>query len=215
MLIANDFSLDGRHGPLVEPTSLTAASGELLLVQAEPQTTRTALALGLSARMRPGTGAVAWEGDSSLAGVRRISMIVDSPEINEPESHTKVRDLVAEDLALHPGPFWRRSSIDDWLDRHHVSDLAGEFVDAIDPLDRLKILTHLALEEHQTKLLVFDSPDRHGIPDDDWVAHLVETAAGRRHPAIIAVVQRIPDAWTGKVAAAGRDNLPHPTETPA
>lgn len=215
MLIANELSINGRHGALVEPTSLTVAAGELLVVQAEPQTTRTALALGLSARMRPDSGAVAWEGDSSLAGVRRASMIVDSPEINEPESHTKVRDLVAEDLALHPGPFWRRSSIDDWLERHHVTDLAGEFVDAIDPLDRLKIMTHLALEEHQTKLLVLDTPDRHGIPDADWIAHLVETAAGRRHPAIIAIVQRIPDAWTGKVATAGRDNLPHPTENPA
>lgn len=215
MLIADNFSIDGRHGPLVEPTSLTVASGELLLVHAEPQPTRTALALGLSARMRPDAGTVAWDGDSTLGGVRAISMIVDSPQINEPESHIKVKDLVAEDLALHPGPFWRRSSVQAWLERHHATALAGEFVDAIDPLERLRILTHLALEEHQTTLLVIDTPDRHGIPDDEWLAHLAETAAGRRHPAIIAVVQSIPDSWTGKVATAGRDNLPHPTETPA
>lgn len=215
MLIADEFSLNGRHGRLVEPTSLAVAAGGLLLVRAEPQATRTALALGLSARMRPDTGTVAWEGDPSLAGVRRISMIVDSPQINEPESHIKVRDLVAEDLALHPGPFWRRSSVDSWLERHHYTELAGEFVDAIDPLARLRILTHLALEEHQTTLLVFDSPDRHGIADGDWIAHLAETAAGRRHPAIIAVVQAVPDSWTGTVATAGRNNLPHPTEAPA
>lgn len=215
MLIADEFSINGRHGPLVEPTSLTVAPGELLLVRAEPQPTRTALALGLSARMRPDTGAVAWDGDATLGGVRRISMLVDSPEINEPESHIKVKDLVAEDLALHPGPFWRRSSVESWMERHHVTDLAGEFVDAIDPLDRLRILTHLSLEDHQTKLLVFDTPDRHGIPDVDWVAHLVETAAGRRHPAILAIVRQAPGSWAGKVAAAGRDNLPHPTEAPA
>lgn len=215
MLIADEFSINGRHGRLVEPTSLAVAAGELLLVQAEPQSTRTALALGLSARMRPDTGALAWGGDATLAGVRRISMLVDSPEINEPESHIKVRDLVAEDLALHPGPFWRRSSVDTWLERHHVTELAGEFVDAIDPLDRLRILTHLAQEDHQTELLVFDTPDRHGIPDDDWVAHLAGTAAGRRHPAIIAIVQHVPGSWTGKVATTGRDNLPHPTEAPA
>lgn len=215
MLIADEFSIDGRHGPLVEPTSLSVAAGELLLVHAEPQTSRTALALGLSARMRPDAGMVAWDGDATLAGVRTISMIVDSPQINEPESHIRVRDLVAEDLALHPGPFWRRSSVQAWLERHHATALAGEFVDAIDPLERLRILTHLALEDHQTQLLVVDTPDRHAIPDDAWVGHLAETAAGRRHPAIIAVVQAVPESWTGKVAAAGRDNLPHPTETPA
>ncbi|WP_372699876.1 ABC transporter ATP-binding protein [Arthrobacter sp. JSM 101049] len=215
MLIADGLSIAGRHAPLVEPTSLTAAPGELLLVHAEPQATRTALSLGLSARMRPDSGVVAWEGDASLAGVRRISMIVDSPEINEPESHVKVRDLVAEDLALHPGPFWRRSSIDAWLERHRFTELAGEYLDAIDPLDRLRILTHLALEEHQTGLLVCDTPDRHGIPDADWVDHLAQTAAGRRHPALIAVVGTIPEGWSGRVAKAGRDNLPDPTEIPA
>lgn len=215
MLIADELSIDGRHAALVGPTSLNVAAGELLLVHAEPQTTRTALALGLSARMRPDGGTVAWDGDPTLAGLRRISMVVDSPEINEPESHLKVRDLVAEDLALQPGPFWRRSSIDTWLERHHVTGLAGEFVDAIDPLDRLRILTHLALEAHHTALLVFDTPDRHGIADGAWVAHLAETAAGRRHPAIVAVVHAVPESWTGRVAEAGRDNLPHPTETPA
>lgn len=214
MLIADNISINGRHAPLLLPTSLGVAAGELLLVHAEPQTTRTALALALSARMRPDTGKVAWEGDASLAGVRALSMLVDSPEINEPESHLKVRDLVAEDLALHPGPFWRRSSIDAWLDRHHLTDLAGQFLDAIDPLDRLRIMTHLSLEEHATTLLVFDSPDRHAIEPGAWIQHLAQTAAGRRHPAIIAIVNAIPTSWEGPVAHAGHDNLPHPAESP-
>ncbi|MDN5755384.1 MAG: ABC transporter ATP-binding protein [Arthrobacter sp.] len=214
MLIADELSIKGRHAPLLDPTSLKVASGELLLVHAEPQTTRTALALALSARMRPDAGTVAWEGDPALDTVRGISMLVDSPEINEPEAHLKVRDLVSEDLALHPGPFWRRSSIDSWLERHRITHLAGEFVDAIDPLDRQRILTHLALEGHDTSLLIFDTPDRHGINDGEWVAHLEQTAAGRRQPAIVAVVRTVPDEWTGPVAEAGANNLPHPTESP-
>ncbi|MFJ6416785.1 ABC transporter ATP-binding protein [Paeniglutamicibacter sp. NPDC091659] len=203
MLIANSLAIAGRHQPLLEPTSLAVARGQLLLVQAEPQPTRTALALGLSARMRPSSGTVGWSGDTALRSVRRISALVDSPEINEPEAHLKVRDLVAEDLALQPGPLWRRKSIDSWMERHRMDRLADSWLDAIDPLDRLALLTHLALEDHHVELAVFDSPDRHGIPEEAWIDYLQTVAAGRRSPAVVAVVTRIPLWWEGDVAYAG------------
>ena len=203
MLIANSLAIAGRHQPLLEPTSLAVARGQLLLVQAEPQPTRTALALGLSARMRPTTGSVGWSGDTALRSVRRISTLVDSPEINEPEAHLKVRDLVAEDLALQPGPLWRRKSIDSWMERHRMDHLADSWLDAIDPLDRLALLTHLALEDHHVELAVFDSPDRHGIPEESWIDYLQTVAAGRRSPAVVAIVTRIPLWWEGPIAYAG------------
>lgn len=203
MLIANSLAIAGRHQALLEPTSLAVSRGELLLVQAEPQPTRTALALGLSARMRPTAGSVSWSGNSTLRAVRRISTLVDSPEINEPEAHLKVRDLVAEDLALQPGPLWRRSSINAWMERHKLDHLADSWLDAINPLDRLALITHLSLEDHRTELAVFDSPDRHGIPEGDWVNHLQVVAGGRRAPAVIAIVTRIPAEWDGAVAYAG------------
>lgn len=203
MLIADNLAIDGRHLPLLESTSFAVARGELLLIAAEPQPTRTALALGASARMRPSQGTVAWLGNTSLKAVRRISTLVDSPEINEPEAHLKVRDLVAEDLALLPGPIWRRSSIDAWLKRHHLEHLAEQWLDALNPLERLTVLTHLALEDRNVELLVFDTPDRHGIPEDDWCNHLHTVAAGRRAPAVIGIVQRIPENWSGSTAYAG------------
>ncbi|MFL4474208.1 ABC transporter ATP-binding protein [Paeniglutamicibacter sp. MACA_103] len=204
MLIADNLAIAGRHLPLLEPTSLTAARGELLLVEAEPQPTRTALALGLSARMRPGEGTVSWSGTSALRSVRRISALVDSPEINEPEAHLKVRDLVAEDLALQPGPVWRRSGIEGWMRKHGMEALANQWLDAIDPLERLTLLTHLALEDRSIELLVFDSPDRHGIPAEDWTRYLQSVATSRRAPAVVAVIQRIPEGWNGSVARAGQ-----------
>ncbi|MBV1780982.1 ABC transporter ATP-binding protein [Paeniglutamicibacter sp. ABSL32-1] len=204
MLIADNLAIAGRHLPLLEPTSLAVARGELLLVAAEPQPTRTALSLGLSARMRPTGGTVGWSGNTSLRSVRRISALVDSPEINEPEAHLKVRDLVAEDLALQPGPIWRRSGIDAWMKKHHMDELANEWLDAIDPLARLALLTHLALEDRGVEVLVFDSPDRHGIPEDDWFRYLESVATGRRAPAVVAVAQRIPANWGGSTAWAGR-----------
>lgn len=204
MLIADNLAIAGRHLPLLNPTSLAVARGELLLVAAEPQPTRTALALGLSARMRPGEGTVGWSGTTALRSVRRISALVDSPEINEPESHLKVRDLVAEDLALQPGPIWRRSGIDTWMKKHGMDSLANQWLDAIDPLERLTLLTHLALEDRSIELLVFDSPDRHGIPEDDWTRYLHSVATSRRAPAVVAVVQRIPENWEGSRAHAGQ-----------
>ena len=214
MLIANSLAIAGRHQPLLEPTSLTVARGQLLLVQAEPQATRTALSLGLSARMRPTTGRVSWSGNASLRAVRRISALVDSPEINEPEAHLKVRDLVAEDLALQPAPLWRRSSVNAWMERHHLSHLADSWLDAIDPLERLALITHLALEDHRIELAVFDSPDRHGIPEIDWVNHLLTVVGGRRSPAVIAAVNRIPEGFDGAVAYAGHQQE-HPIFAPA
>ncbi|MGB9033303.1 hypothetical protein BLJ79_11255 [Arthrobacter sp. UCD-GKA] len=222
MLIADNLAIAGRHLPLLKPTSLAVARGELLLVAAEPQPTRTALALGLSARMRPGEGTVSWSGTTALRSVRRISALVDSPEINEPEAHLKVRDLVAEDLALQPGPIWRRSGIDAWMNKHGMESLANQWLDAIDPLERLTLLTHLALEDRSIELLVFDSPDRHGIPGDDWTGYLQSVATSRRAPAVVAVVQRIPESWEGsrthagqvqEKLAVGRERPPaHPTE---
>lgn len=206
MLNVDSLAINGRHAPLLKPTSLTVHRGELLLAQAEPQLTRTALALGLTARMRPHSGTVAWNGDSALAAVRKISALVDSPEINAPEPHLKVRDLVAEDLAMHPGPFWRRSTVTRWMERHQLSDLSEQWLDAIDPLDRLHLLTHLALESSESELLVFDSPDRHGIPAEAWLNYLAEVTAGRRHPAVIAIVSRIPENYSGLVARAGDTN---------
>ena len=213
MLIANSLAIAGRHQPLLEPTSLTVSRGQLLLVQAQPQTTRTALSLGLSARMRPSTGTVSWSGNTSLRAVRRISALVDSPEINEPEAHLKVRDLVAEDLALQPVPLWRRSSINAWLERHHLEHLADSWLDAIDPLDRLTLITRLSLEDHHIELAIFDSPDRHGIPEDDWLNHLQTLVGGRRAPAVIAVVNRIPEGFDGAVAYAGAQQ-DHPIFAP-
>lgn len=204
MLIADNLAIAGRHLPLLNPTSLAVARGELLLVAAEPQPTRTALALGLSARMRPGEGTVGWSGTTALRSVRRISALVDSPEINEPEAHLKVRDLVAEDLALQPGPIWRRSGIDAWTRKHGMESLANQWLDAIDPLERLRLLTHLALEDRAIELLVFDSPDRHGIPEGDWTGYLQSVATSRRAPAVVAVVQRIPENWEGSRAHAGQ-----------
>ncbi|MBG6084523.1 ABC transporter ATP-binding protein [Zhihengliuella flava] len=207
MLLADSLSFHGHHAPLLRPTSLTAPAAELTVVSAGTQDARTALALGLSARMKPDAGTIAWEAEAGPRAVRRVSALVDSPQINEPEQHLRVKDLVAEDLALQPGPFWRTVSADRWLRAHRLEHLSRAWVDALAAEDRLHLLASLSLQDSAVRVLVFDSPDRHGLPDAAWLRILADVAGGRRHPAVVAVVQRIPEEFSGRTAVAETDNL--------
>lgn len=204
MLIANSLSFKGRHGQLVDETSLAVERGALLLVVADAQLERTALALMLSGRMSPSSGTVHWSTAPGIKTLRTHSAIVDSPQVNEPEAHLKVRDVVSEDLSLIPGPFWRRPQSKKWLARHGFDHLAGDWIDTIDPQIRLDLLTRLALENHDTDCLVFDSPDRHGIDEPTWLESLEELTHTRRQLTVIAVVSRVPDSWEGPVVFAGQ-----------
>ena len=216
MLIAESVSFRGRHTELVAPTSLRADRGEVVLLVAEPQLTRTALALLCSGRMKPTSGCLSWTADQRLAAVRSHSAIVDSPGINAPESHLKVQDLVAEDLALVPKPFWRKHSAKKWLVKHGFEDLGQDWTDAADPLRLLELQLKLATDNPRTGLLVIDSPDRHGIPDENWLQLLEEHALSRRNLAVVATVSRVPEEWEGTVVFVGSTqtsdsyNLPLP-----
>ncbi|MFY9678282.1 ABC transporter ATP-binding protein [Glutamicibacter protophormiae] len=203
MLVADSISFQGRHSELVPPTSLRVAPGEMLLVAGEPQGARTALALLLSGRMKPGGGVVAWGGSARLAHLRKHSAVVDSPNINDPEAHLKVRDVVSEDLSLIPSPPWRKPNPKKWMAEHGYSDIAGDWVDAVDPVRLTEMLMQLAAENPQTRLLVVDSPDRHPGDDAAWLEALERFALSDREFAVIATVARVPESWAGPVAYLG------------
>ena len=175
----------------------------MLLVAGEPQGARTALALLLSGRMKPGSGTVTWGSSSRLAHLRKHSAVVDAPNINDPEAHLKVRDVVSEDLSLIPSPPWRKPNPKKWMAEHGYGDIAGDWVDAVDPVRMTEMLTQLAAENPQTKLLVVDSPDRHLGDDESWLEALERFALSDRQFAVVATVARIPDSWTGPVAYLG------------
>lgn len=209
------MSFQGRHDQLVAQTSLEVDRGSLLLLVADAQLERTALALMLSGRMAPSAGTVSWDGSSQLKTLRARSAIIDSPQINAPEAHLKVRDVVSEDLSLLPEPFWRRPQSKKWLATHGFDHLAGSWFDVIDPLARLEILTELALANHHTDCLIFDSPDRHGIDEPTWLEHLEALTHTRRKLAVVAVVSRVPDAWQGPVLFMGQSDTVEDAATTA
>lgn len=204
MLSVQQLHVKGRREDLLPPTSLQAARGGILLVSGERQDQRTALALTLSGRMKPTTGAISWDGNPRLKPRRLASALVDSPGVNEPEQHLSVRDLVTEDLALIPRRYRGALLSKPWLKVNRFEDIADLWTEQLAPDRRLELLTSLALANPHTDLLVVDSPDRHGAHVADWLPRLEQLAHdGGRPLAIIATVTAIPAGWTGPTAFVG------------
>ncbi|MBT1003573.1 ABC transporter ATP-binding protein [Paenarthrobacter sp. DKR-5] len=209
MLNARSLHFAGRHGDLVPPTDLEAAGGEVLLVAGDGQESRTALSLLLSGRMKPTSGSAGWGNGPQPRGPRRHSALIDSPAVNAPERHLRVRDLAAEDLSLIPAGSGRRPRPGAWLKDAGFAGLANSWTDELDGGDRFRLLTALALADPRVDLLVLDSPDRHGA-GTGWLAQARDLAAAERALCVVAVVASIPAGWDGPSARLG--NGPAPTE---
>lgn len=207
------LSVNGRRDVLLPATSLHVRRGELLLVSGTRQDQRTALALALSGRLKPSGGHFAWDGtewdgSARIKTLRQVSAVVDSPGVNEPEQHLSVRDLVTEDLALVPRRYRGSLLSQPWLKVNRFEDIAALWTEQLPAARRIGLLTSLALANPQTDLLVVDSPDRHGGPDD-WLPRLQELAYDAGRPlAVVATVMRVPAGWTGPAAEIGNAGAP-------
>jgi len=204
LLLAQQLHVRGRRDPLLPATSLEARRGELVLVPAERQDHRTALALVLTGRMKPSGGVVSWDGTRGTRPVRLASALVDAPGVNEPEQHLSVRDLVTEDLALIPRRYRGALRSNPWLKVNSFEDIADQWIEQLDPLRRLELLTALALANPHTDLLVVDSPDRHSGDPANWLPRLHQLASDAGRPlAVIATVAALPPSWSGTFARIG------------
>lgn len=228
MLTTEQLHIDGRRHTLLPATTLEARRGELLLVQADGQERRTALALALTGRMKPDTGSVTLGHGDSLAALRRRSTIVDAPDVNAPEHHLTVRSLASEDLALVPSKFRDRTRPTEWLVRNGFSDILKKWIEEVEPGRLLHLQLALALADKGVELVVVDSPDRHTSDDKTWLPLLTRLAAGEldrdgdpeappRPLMVVAVVGRFPLNWDGPAVTAGAgvtETVPVPvTET--
>ena len=204
MLSAHQLHVPGRRDPLLPATSLSVRRGGLLLVTGARQDQRTALALALSGRMKPGGGTITWDAHPRIKVLRQASALVDAVDVNEPERHLSVRDLVTEDLALIPRRYRGALLSKPWLKVHSFEDIADLWTEQLGPKRRLELLTALALANPHTDLVVVDSPDRHSADPQDWLPRLIQLAAdGGRQLAVVATVSAVPALWSGAVAEIG------------
>jgi hypothetical protein len=210
LLSAHQLHVKGRRDSLLPPTSLDVSRGELILAAGRRQNHRTALALVLSGRMKPSSGLLSWDSHQRIRQLRLASALVDSPDVNEPEQHLSVRDLVTEDLALVPRRYRGALLSGPWLKVNGFEDIAGFWTEQLQPRRRLGLLASLALANPSTDLLVVDSPDRHSGDEGDWLPQLRQLASDAGRPlAVVATVSALPQSWTGPAVDIGNAEAGH------
>jgi energy-coupling factor transporter ATP-binding protein EcfA2 len=162
---ASRAGVNGGHGPLLRPTSLTVKPGELTLVAGEPGTGHTALALLLSGRMKPSTGTVSPDAGT----LRKQVVLVDAPEVNEPEESLSLAAVVGEELAMNGMPSGKKA-VHDWLVEHAAEEHASRRFEQVPAQTRCAVMLDLAAARPGVTALVLDSPDRYHPDPREWLA---------------------------------------------
>ena len=186
MLRVDNIWAKGRHHALFGRTTFSVGGGEVIIVQADSQMERTSLGLALTGRLPLSGGEICWSaGDEepqpiSMKKLRRISDIVDSPDVTAPEQHMRVHDYVSEMLSYNL-PIFGRSRAGCWLKEHGLEDLDGLWMDELDGEMNIELMAALA-QSSPSDLLVFDTPSRHLNHTRMWLPFLEELANDEDRP---------------------------------
>ena len=225
MLRVDNIWAKGRHTPLFDRTTFSVGEGEVIIVQADSQMERTSLGLALTGRLPLSGGEIFWsDGDAepqpiSMKKLRRISDIIDSPDVTAPEQHMRVHDYVSEMLSYNL-PIFGRSRASRWLKERGLEDFDGLWMDELDGEMNIELMTALA-QASPSDLLVFDTPSRHLNHTRMWLPYLEELATdGDRPRTVVAIVPHISRDWRGARAVVGsvhmdQDGEFEPAEEPA
>ena len=194
----------GRHHALFGRTTFSVDGGEVIIVQADSQMERTSLGLALTGRLPLSGGEICWSaGDEepqpiSMKKLRRISDIVDSPDVTAPEQHMRVHDYVSEMLSYNL-PIFGRSRAGRWLKERGLEDLDGLWMDELDGEMNIELMAALA-QSSPSDLLVFDTPSRHLNHTRMWLPFLEELANDEDRPrTVVAIVPHISESWRALV----------------
>ena len=208
VLRVNDIWAKGRHRALFGRTTFEVGEGETIIVQADSQMERTALALALTGRLPLSGGTIEWGtgGDKprpiSLKKLRRLSEVVDSPEITAPEQHMRVHDYVSEMLSYNL-PIFGRPRASRWLEERGLKSLDSMWMDELDGEMNIELMAALA-HASPSNLLVFDTPSRHLNHTRMWLPFLQELATNEDRPrTVVAIVPHISSTWHGARAVVG------------
>jgi energy-coupling factor transporter ATP-binding protein EcfA2 len=162
---AQRAGVNGGHGPLLRPTSLTVKPGELTLVAGEPGAGHTALGLLLSGRIKPSTGTVS----PDAKALRKRVVLIDAPEVNEPEDSLSLAAIVGEELAMN-GMRSGKKAVHDWLVEHAADEHASKRFEHVPPQTRCAVMLELASARPGVTALVLDCPDRYHPNPREWFA---------------------------------------------
>ena len=208
MLRVDNIWAKGRHHALFGRTSFSVNQGEVIIIQADSQMERTSLGLALTGRLPLSGGEIFWSAGNgepqpiSMKKLRRISDIVDSPDVTAPEQHMRVHDYVSEMLSYNL-PIFGRSRASRWLKERGLEDFDGLWMDELDGEMNIELMTALA-QASPSDLLVFDTPSRHLNHTYMWLPYLEELATDEDRPrTVVAIVPHISESWHGARAVVG------------
>ena len=208
MLCVDNIWAKGRHHALFGRTSFSVNQGEVIIIQADSQMERTSLGLALTGRLPLSGGEIFWSAGNgepqpiSMKKLRRISDIVDSPDVTAPEQHMRVHDYVSEMLSYNL-PIFGRSRAGRWLAERGLEELDGLWMDELDGEMNIELMTALA-QSSPSDLLVFDTPSRHLNHTRMWLPFLEELASDEERPrTVVAIVPHISESWRGARAVVG------------
>jgi len=157
----------GRDGQALPTVTLGFESGRATLARAETEQRPTVLGLIASGRMRPDAGTVTLDGRADARGIRRRVALVDAPDVSDPAPNVTVAGVAAEELMFAGIPS-NPVSVTRWLGDLGLAHVARVPIANVDPLDRLRLLTELAILREGVEALVIVAPDRHGGDPSAW-----------------------------------------------
>jgi ABC transporter len=205
---ARRVGVQGAHGPLLRPTSLAVRSGEVVVVSGEPGDGHTALALALSGRMRPTSGAVLLDGRENPRALRRHVAVVDAPGVSAPEDALDLATVVAEELG-YAGRRRGHHAVHTWLAERDAASYARQRVESVPADLRTRLLVDLAARRPGVEGLILTCPDRHGGDPHEWWYLAVEQADAGRAVVVLCSNHTADDLDTA-VARLGEQQQPPP-----
>jgi ABC-type cobalamin/Fe3+-siderophores transport system ATPase subunit len=208
---ADRVSVEGPHGTLLPPTSLTVEDGQLAVVHGEPGVGITAFGLALAGRIKPGTGTVTLDDTAdtaSAAKLRHLVAVVDAPGVSEPDEALLLRVVVGEELALAHQPA-TKEDVARWLACHDAEALAGVRFENLQPALRTRLLCALAASRKGVGMLVLDTPDRHTSDVESW-SNLAREHAERGLAVVVLAATTPVSALDRPPARIGEQTQPPP-----
>ncbi|MET4160001.1 hypothetical protein [Agromyces sp. PvR057] len=157
----------GRKGQALPGTTIGFESGRATLARAETEQRPTVLGLMAAGRMRPDAGTVTIDGRADASAIRRRVALVDAPGVSDPAPDVTVAGVTAEELMFAGIPS-HPVSVSNWLNDLGLAASARVPIANVDPRDRLRLLTELAILRDGVEGLVLVSPDRHGGDPIEW-----------------------------------------------
>ena len=114
VLRASNVAVHGHARPLLEPTTLSVRTGEVVVVVGEPGHGHTALALLLGGRLRADSGTIALDDrDNDARALQRMVALVDVPGVSEPDDSVPLATIVSEEMSM-AGMRATRGSVRRW-----------------------------------------------------------------------------------------------------